>query len=267
MGPFFRSCTSRGPNTDKRRRRRRRMNSTSRNRIIRKKTKPVGKVSTSAIKSLSGDLLIEVLARVGSSSFTDLYNAKLCCREFLGAVEDDYILQKVSMDKFPIIPWTPSDELISFLNRCKESGNPEALYRQGLIEYFSSLRTESGLENLKRAAEKGHAEASYVYGIILVCKGGQLKQEGLKLLNAVMSSKPRSLRIKECRRRIKSIIWRMWIHNKMVPQQLPSCNGTDCCIRKIQTWDPEDEEIDAMNCDACRWNHEVISFCNMLHRG
>uniref|UniRef100_A0A5B7BAW8 At2g35280-like TPR domain-containing protein n=1 Tax=Davidia involucrata TaxID=16924 RepID=A0A5B7BAW8_DAVIN len=212
-----------------------------------KTTKPSRKLRNPGIKSLSGDLLIEVLSRVASSSFTDLFNAKLCCRDFLGAAEDDYILEHVSIDRFPVIPWFTSGETISFLNRCKESGNPEALYRQGMVEYFSLKKVESGLDYLKRAADKGHAEASYVYDIILLCSEGK--------------SRSKSLRIQICRKRIKALFQEMWVNNNIIPQQHSCCNAKGCIVEG-RRWDLGE---DVVCCDTCRWYQEVISFCSMLH--
>ncbi|CAK9137380.1 unnamed protein product [Ilex paraguariensis] len=120
---------------------------------------------------------------------------------------------------------------------------------------------ESGLEYLKRAADKGHIEASYVYGIILLCTGGESTQQGLKLLNAV-NSKSKSLRIQECRVRTKAIIRTMWINNYLV-RQTNTCCHEQPCIRMERTWDCN-EDNDVLLCDACRWDQEVIAFCKML---
>ena len=43
-------------------------------------------------------------------------------------------MKNISIEKFPAIPWWQvKDEVSSFLKACKESGNPEALYRQGMV--------------------------------------------------------------------------------------------------------------------------------------
>lgn len=129
------------------------------------------------------------------------------------------------------------------------------------------MRMESGLEHLKRAAEKGHVEASYVYGMILLSRGGQSTKQGLKLLNAMNNtcSNSKSLRIQECRERIKAIIHTMWINNHMVSQQTNfCCHGKTRSIRVRETWRGREEEDDNMSCEACKWDREVNLFCNML---
>lgn len=213
------------------------------------------------VGSLPGDLLIDVLTRVASSSFTDLFNAKLSCRDFLGAAEDESIFQHVSIDKFPVIHWfPPSDELLSFLNQCIDKGNPEAMFRQGMIEFFSRARIETGLEYLKRASEKGHVEATYVYGMILLSRGGQSSQQGLNILNSMKISRSKYLKIRECRAKIKGVIREMWINNSISLNEIGcTCQERNNIYIRKRKFD-EEEDIDVLSCDACGWYREVISF-------
>ncbi|XP_057948364.1 putative F-box protein At1g67623 [Malania oleifera] len=231
----------------------------------RKRRKP----PATAIKFLPQELLTEVLARVASNSLTDLCNAKLCCKEFLRAAEDDYIFKHASMEKFPVAPWPVSCEASSFLRRCKESGNAEALYREGMVEYFSSSRVDSGLQYLKEAAEKGHVEALYVSEIISACTGGQSNQWSPELLQ---SKKKTS----ECRRRVQAVLCSLWIRNYIVPPQGQRADHSKTCTKNGNTWQYcgrqmmrgtgwEDEEED--HCEACMWDHEIHFFCDIVRRG
>jgi hypothetical protein len=74
------------------------------------------------IISLPDDMLMEVLTNVASSSFTDLFKAKLTYSDLCGLVEYDHIFQQVSLEKIPL-SWCTNAEVM-FLRRCKESGNP-----------------------------------------------------------------------------------------------------------------------------------------------
>ncbi|GJZ70252.1 hypothetical protein Tco_0633802 [Tanacetum coccineum] len=57
------------------------------------------------------------------------------CTDFLEATNDEYIYEFVSMEKFPISNWVrPSNKVVSFLTRCFEKGNAEALFRHGMLE-------------------------------------------------------------------------------------------------------------------------------------
>nr|GEY86878.1 putative F-box protein At1g67623 [Tanacetum cinerariifolium] len=137
-----------------------------------KGVKKIVRRSKTKLQYLPRDLLVGILGRVASSSFTDVFNAKLSCQDFLDAVEDEYIFQNISMDKFTIIPWSQqTDSEISFLTKCLNLGNAEALFRQGMVEYFHLVKVRSGLRYLKMAAEKGHPEATYVYGMIMLSRG------------------------------------------------------------------------------------------------
>ncbi|RDY06515.1 putative F-box protein, partial [Mucuna pruriens] len=140
------------------------------------------------IEALPRDLLVKIIAKVASDSVADLRNVKMCCKHFLDAAEDECVWQQVSLDKFPLFPLNP--KALSFLKRCKESGNIESVYREGLEEYFSYPKGNiSGLGHLKLAAQKGHTEAKYVYGNGMLvrnhtslcpsnntCKGWRLKK-------------------------------------------------------------------------------------------
>ncbi|KAG2706746.1 hypothetical protein I3760_05G116700 [Carya illinoinensis] len=229
--------------------------------------------STSII-SLPDELLTEVLAEVGSASFTDLYNAKLSCKDFLKLSEEDQIFQRVSLDKFSAIPCSANPKISSFLERCKECRNPESLYRQGMLDYFHQGMTESGLEYLKRAAEKGHMEATYVYSIILLCLGDdndghrKSKLKGMEILSSLKAKSERQI-MKECREKIKRMMWIcMWSPKKniIVRRQQSCLRKEPCKIQKITNgWLATDEEVDEHDevlCESCRCNREITWFCN-----
>ncbi|TKY54148.1 putative F-box protein [Spatholobus suberectus] len=136
--------------------------------------------SVTTIKSLPKELLVEIFAKVGTRSIFDLCMVKLCCKEFLRAAEDDYVYRHASMENFALVPlpWFTGEKESSFLKRCRESGNSEIAYREGMVQYFNSSKVESGLENLKKAALEGHDEAKYVYCMLLMCRQeeGERKQ-------------------------------------------------------------------------------------------
>ncbi len=51
------------------------------------------------IDILPNNMLTEVLTKVASSSFTDLFKSKLTCRDLCGLIEEDHIFQQVSLEK------------------------------------------------------------------------------------------------------------------------------------------------------------------------
>ena len=224
--------------------------------------------SLSTKSSLPDDLWTEVLGSVASTSLTDLLNVKLSCKYFSELAEDFYILQRASIKKIPANPFCLSKKASSFLKLCLKSGNPESLFRQGVIDYFSLGRIKSGLEYLKRAADKGHLEATYLYGIILLCSEGELKQEGLRILSSLKRSNSGGL--KECRKRTKTMMQSgFWVRNFIgIRQQVLCCRKEPCQVLKRNSgWEPNDFELDADDdalCDACSCNCEVEWFSNVL---
>ncbi|KAK3024199.1 hypothetical protein RJ639_043776 [Escallonia herrerae] len=227
-----------------------------------------------AIDTLPADLLIhEVLGRVASFSAANLFNAKLCCKEFFNAAEEGCIFQRVSIGK-SLDRWHTDEKVKEKLNRfvnvCMEKGNPEALFRQGMADYFSEKqRFELGLERLKRAAEKGHQEATYVYGILLLSTEGggssEATQEGIKLLNSLKNSstsKSKSLGfVRECRAKIENIFQGLWVNRQLVdrcPIQGKACMEEET---PIDQWNYYDAVEDVMCCDACTWHREIDFKC------
>ncbi|KAL9328508.1 hypothetical protein ACSQ67_003511 [Phaseolus vulgaris] len=99
--------------------------------------------------------------------------------------------QQVSLEKFPLIPWSHKEAFDSFMQNCKEGGNIEALYRVGLQELKSFVgNIEKGMKDLKMAAEKGHLEAKYTYALILLCSyDDNLRKEGVEYMQFLRNAK------------------------------------------------------------------------------
>ncbi|GFS45530.1 hypothetical protein Acr_00g0096590 [Actinidia rufa] len=198
-------------------------------------------------------MLVNVLARVASSSSADLFKSKLW--EFWRAAGEGHVLERASIEKYPVIhQWLKSEKVNSFIHLCAESGNPEAMYRQGMIEYFS-MNMELGLEHLRRAAEKGHGEASYVNGIIRLCRVGDLD---FQLWNA---TKWNRFKIQECREKVRRVIESIWINNHVVRQQPNLCNHERTSQRGRQTWKGrmEDDEFAGASMSASSVAGSVIA--------
>lgn len=77
-----------------------------------------------------------------------------------------------------------------------------------MINFIGRKKPESGRVYLKKAVEKGHAEAKYVYGIILIRSGGEQREQGLRLLSSLnlTSCSETCLRIVNFRLKIEEIL-------------------------------------------------------------
>lgn len=229
---------------------------------ITKRTRKKRKKLGTSIESLPHALLTEVMAQVASTSLVDLSRLKLSCKYFLQAADDDFVFEHASLDKFYVV-WPMTDRHASlFLMRCKKSGNPEALYRQGMHDYFSLGLTNSGFRLLKRAADKKHPEATYVYTIImLLCCGSQFKKQGFELLSSLKST----YGIRECRTKIRAgVINSLWIRNITVDQHGEySAETCDCLRTRMRGWDDGLDKLIG-SCESCLCVTEVNFFCDLL---
>ncbi|KAF9622703.1 hypothetical protein IFM89_032883 [Coptis chinensis] len=224
--------------------------------------------SNSILETIPRDLVLEILVPLASSSLSDICNTKRSCKTLNELGNNSYVLRYVSLEGVEVVQWEPSPELLSFLPRCEESGNPEALYRRGMVEYFCNNKHEDALKFLERATNLGHEEAAYVLGIILLCNKDESKEWGIELLNKVEKRKrSRNIGLSELRNKCKAIVRKIWLNNVVCPEE-PLCSTLACKNNKRkrgQGWDLSDEDEQVMfDCKACKWDHERTLFHNML---
>ena len=221
------------------------------------------------ITSLPRDMLVDVVTRIASESFQDLCNIKICCKDFYETAEDNYVLQNVSMDGFPLIQWFLNQEASSFWKRCLECNNIECLFREGLREYFKFPNGNiNGLEILNIAAQRGHKVAMYVYGMILLSSNedNELRSKGLDYLRILRNSKC----IMSSRRNVQNLTKSIWKNNRMlVRSEIPLCNSKETCggwrVKEGRWLLVDDEDDDIESCEACRWDHEIEFFYNLFN--
>ncbi|XP_027115600.1 putative F-box protein At1g67623 [Coffea arabica] len=212
--------------------------------------------------SLPPELVTEVLARVASSSATDLFTAKLSCKVFSQIAEESYVYKRVSLDKFPVVAWHHRRQIAAFFNKCKCSKNPEALYRQGVVDFFGGEELNSAIECLKEAMESGHEGASYAMAIILIFFGGDMKQKGITYLKGMKKSRNLEGRIGYCRESLRRIIRRIWVKNPLVLNERPKC----CTMQheKHKGWTRYQFDRDDNTCEACKCDEEIAYICDAL---
>jgi len=225
------------------------------------------------IKSLPQDLLVNVIARVSSQSYIDHYNMKVCCKDFFHASKDNYMWQQVSLEKFRLISWLHQEDASVFdffMQSCKEGGNIEALYREGLRQLYGYKGTvEEGIKDLKMAAEKGHLEARYVYGLILLRSyDDDLRKEGVQYMQLLRNAKC----VVNCRNNVMTLLKGLWSipNGTLVRNPTPLCRKKPCkgWSLKKGTWklvDNEDDDDGIQNsCENCRWDVELDFFNDFL---
>jgi len=155
-----------------------------------------------------------------------------------------------------------------FLKRCKENGNIETLFREGSREYFSyPNRNIDGLDRLKIAAQKGHKESIYMYGMILLCsKDHESRKQGLEHMRFLRKSKC----IVSSRKKVEYLTKSLWKNNGMLMRnQTPICNSKNMCkgwrVKDGRWLLLDDEDDDVGLCEDCRWDHELEFFYHLFN--
>ncbi|XP_010474189.1 PREDICTED: putative F-box protein At1g67623 [Camelina sativa] len=227
------------------------------------------------LDSLPEELLVEISSSIAASSLSEVRSLRLVSKPFRNICDDQYVLCRLSLQETPMFPWNHDHETFSnFFKRCRKNGNPEALFRRGFLHYFLDNREHKGLKYLAKAAEKGNKEAKYVYGLILICLGGQTKQKGFKILSSLVKPLMSTTieELVELRHKIEKIREFVWDHANPVMERLKTAYVRDkCeCDGKTTTFlarNPygEDKDMNTSSaCEFCLWDHEVELFCKRI---
>ncbi|XP_010242755.1 PREDICTED: putative F-box protein At1g67623 [Nelumbo nucifera] len=218
------------------------------------------------MESLPDDLVVEILGHVASSSLSDLFNAKLSCSSFKELAEEKLILRSVSLDTKA--SWKNPKKYASYFSDCLMAENPHACYLQGLGDYFSENRIDSGLELLQKAVSLGHQEATYLLGLIwFSCEATEL--QGIQLLNRLDNAKFKDANFEECQRRLKKNLREVFLNKRLcrrvIPCTKPNCrnNGTSGVLRRGEwTWEDRRDNNNSFCCQSCKWVIELNRFCD-----
>ncbi|XP_061368613.1 uncharacterized protein LOC133311570 [Gastrolobium bilobum] len=140
----------------------------------------------------------------------------------------------------------------ALVQRCKESGNVEVSYREGMVQFFSSAMPNLGFEKLKKAAMDGHREAKYVYSMLLICRENEEeRKEGFQHFYSLR----RSTSVTRCRKRVKLFSLSIWKNNPLLPNQNPPLCPLNTCASKLRN--PFEDEADGILCEYCHGNREL----------
>ncbi|KAK9103170.1 hypothetical protein Sjap_020424 [Stephania japonica] len=219
-----------------------------------------------SLYTVSNDVITEILARVASSSLPDLCSLRCANKLLHGLADDIYVFKHVSMERIPPIPWWPfSVDALSFLQRCLQSHNPEALYRLGMIEFFNKVQFKAGVALLERATSFSHDGATYVLGMILLCgEDEESRLHGIDVLDELEEALHRRSRcgykISDCRKKCQRILSSMWVKCSLRQQEHACENG--CKRNSGRGWDADD--CNGFNCKSCKWDYELKLFRSLF---
>ncbi|XP_047320320.1 putative F-box protein At1g67623 [Impatiens glandulifera] len=206
------------------------------------------------ILSIPDDLIINVLAFLGGSSHSELLKAKTICKTFNRLSQDDYIYERVSLQDIDVVSWHINKEQSIFLERCANSHNSEALYRNGVVEYFSGKNYKLGLEYIEKATNLGHVGALYVFGVISLFGNSELMKKGVEILNHEMLKG----KLWKCRGELIEIINKLWVNIPISMKNVVVCCSihNDNQKKWKSTW-PVNDNDDYVECEACKCDREL----------
>ncbi|XP_061346277.1 putative F-box protein At1g67623 [Gastrolobium bilobum] len=255
-----------------------------------------------SLKHLPSDVLLLIFGKVASHSIEDITNLKLSCWGFYYLAESNYVYERVSLDKFALGPleWVTNakpflhrvrvngseeeegeayynpDQVykrfrqVVFLKRCRDTGNPEVLYREGLVNYSRETSTADvqalALHAIKTAAEKGHHDAKYASSIILMASVDERERSmGFEFFRSLHDK----CLLRPCRQRVRLFIRLLWVRKEMDYPGIPICNPSICETRFTEDDHSLSENHEIGNMlgyrvyQRCKADFEVHLFCIM----
>nr|KAJ0209779.1 hypothetical protein LSAT_V11C400182220 [Lactuca sativa] len=124
------------------------------------------------------DLLVEILswitATLGSECAKDIVSTRICIFDKMNvAGKESGVFRQASLDEVPVTEGLGSKNLKvdAFIYNCAHHGITEAMYRQGVEEYFCKENFYLGMRLLTDAGDAHHYEAIYLFEMIYISKG------------------------------------------------------------------------------------------------
>ncbi|XP_015965221.1 uncharacterized protein LOC107488952 [Arachis duranensis] len=140
------------------------------------RTKGKGKVVTPLVCLLTllpREIWERIAARVTLASIYDLFNMQATCKVFLDAAHSSAVYKVASMAEIPVVfsydmEDRPEDV---FLFKSARVGNPAAIFRIGMTEFFWMGREVGGCDTLLEAADAGDVQGRYMCAMLLLMPG------------------------------------------------------------------------------------------------
>ncbi|RYR49319.1 uncharacterized protein LOC107458766 [Arachis duranensis] len=163
------------------------------------------------------------------------------------------------------MPWV---SFLRYLDRAERrfvdwyviAGNPGAILRDGLHEYFFMARRNAGMDLLTRAVAQGSVEASYVYSMLLLCNhhGGDNVRRAVDMFEVILTSG----NVHMCREIFTDILAESWVGvTPPDPGQPVTCRSSMCSTRGIVG---DSHDVSGVSCVRCLADLEVYEFLGMF---
>ncbi|CAG7894688.1 unnamed protein product [Brassica rapa] len=122
-------------------------------------------MSNSNLASLPPSMLHKILSKVATSHLRDFGSARIAFSGFNQIGREEYFYRYA--DIFNLNDWIDeANALRTFRLRCYQAGNLEAIYIQGMYEFFILHLLDEGRGKICLAGERGLLWAKYVDGML-----------------------------------------------------------------------------------------------------
>lgn len=117
---------------------------------------------------LHDDLVIHILSKLSSSarSPSDFINVLLSCKRLNNLGMNSMVLAKASEKVFAVKAHKWSESTHRFLKLAADSGNSDACYTLGMIQFYCLRNRGGGASLMAKAAISSHAQALYTLAVI-----------------------------------------------------------------------------------------------------
>ncbi|KAJ3671878.1 hypothetical protein LUZ60_007957 [Juncus effusus] len=127
-------------------------------------------------EALGDDMIISILAKVSASASSpaDHINVLSVSKRFNVLGLDREVLKKAPGKSLWVRAKNWSESAHQFLIHCADAGNVEACHFLGMIHFYCLANHASGIELLKKAAQRSHSGALYSLAIIYFNGSGSM---------------------------------------------------------------------------------------------
>ncbi|XP_071711339.1 F-box protein At5g50450-like [Rutidosis leptorrhynchoides] len=138
-----------------------------------------GRTRSDLFGSLHDDIVLLILCKLSStaSSPSDLIVVLLTCKRLNKLGVHPMVLSKSCSNVFSLRAKNWCDDAYRFLKLCVNSGNTDAYYTLGMIQFYCLQNRGSGASLMAKAAFKSYAPALYSLALIQFNGSGALKSD------------------------------------------------------------------------------------------
>ncbi|MED6225821.1 hypothetical protein PIB30_097399, partial [Stylosanthes scabra] len=204
--------------------------------------------------TLPPNVWAKIASDVAHSSVRDLCSMRCVSTEFQDAGAAEIVFTRTSVVDEWRRTWLSDAEkeyAARFHKRCKQCGNHELLYRNGMRHAFLDDNTDAAISTLLKPAREGHVAAAYVYCMLVLLgdKGDRERAEAIEMFSALEYSPG----LAACRSAIKRHGDYMWIAGRCILWMEPKrevCSARSCPTRGKMRWIHKEARINgAFDCD------------------